>query len=192
MTDRQTLHRLIEDLPDSQLVAAEDCLTFIQHETALRTLTLLGGELPLYDTDFYAWTQEQAAAIRARHLYALDSEHLAEELEGMARSDRRALGNHLKNLLLHLLKWAYQPAKRSPSWQDSLEEARESIEDLLEESRTSMEAESRRQFDKQYARARRKASRETDLPLATFPEACPWTVEQVLDDAFWPEAEGHG
>ena len=105
----------------------------------------------------------------------------------MARSDRRALGNHLKNLLLHLLKWAYQPVKRASSWQDSIEEAREAIEDLLEESRTSMEAESRRQFAKQYARARRKASRETDLPLATFPEACPWALAQVLDEDFWPE-----
>jgi hypothetical protein len=87
-----------------------------------------------------------------------------------------------------LLKWAYQPVTREPSWQDSLEEAREAIEDLIEESRTSMEAESRRQFDKQYAHARRKASRETELPLATFPEACPWMLAQVLDEDFWPEA----
>ena len=143
---------------------------------------------PTYDTDFYAWAQAQAAALRAKDWPALDVDNLAEELEGMARSDRRALGNHLKNLLLHLLKWAYQPDKRGSSWQDSVEEAREAIEDLLEESRASMEAESRRQFAMQYARARRKASRETDLPLATFPETSPWTIEQVLEAGFWPEA----
>jgi hypothetical protein len=140
-----------------------------------------------YNTDFYAWTQAQADALRAKAWAALDVENLVEELEGMARSDRRALGNHLKNLLLHLLKWAYQPDKRSPSWQDSIEEAREAIEDLLEESRASMEAESRRQFAKQYVRARRKAPRETGLPLTIFPEACPWPLAQVLDDDFWPE-----
>jgi hypothetical protein len=143
---------------------------------------------PDYDTDFYAWAQAQAEALRAKDWAALDVENLAEELEGMARSDRRALGNHLKNLLLHLLKWAYQPDKRGSSWQDSIEEARESIEDLFEESRASMETESRRQFAKQYARARRKASRETGLALATFPEVCPWPVAQVLDEDFWPEA----
>jgi hypothetical protein len=143
---------------------------------------------PDYDTDFYAWAQAQAEALRAKDWAALDVENLAEELEGMARSDRRALGTHLKNLLLHLLKWAYQPDKRGSSWQDSIEEARESIEDLFEESRASMETESRRQFAKQYARARRKASRETGLALATFPEVCPWPVAQVLDEDFWPEA----
>jgi hypothetical protein len=143
---------------------------------------------PDYDTDFYAWAQAQAEALRAKDWAALDVENLAEELEGMARSDRRALGNHLKNLLLHLLKWAYQPDKRGSSWQDSIEEARESIEDLFEESRASMETESRRQFAKQYARARRKASRETGLALATFPEVCPWPVAQVLDEDFWPAA----
>jgi flagellar biosynthesis/type III secretory pathway protein FliH len=140
-----------------------------------------------YETDFYAWTQAQATALRAKDWPALDVDNLAEELEGMARSDRRALGNHLKNLLLHLLKWTYQPDKRGPSWQDSIEEAREAIEDLLEESRASMEAETQRQFAKQYARARRKASRETGLALATFPEVCPRPVAQVLDEDFWPE-----
>jgi Domain of unknown function DUF29 len=140
-----------------------------------------------YETDFYAWTQAQATALWAKDWPALDVDNLAEELEGMARSDRRALGNHLKNLLLHLLKWAYQPDKRGPSWQDSIEEAREAIEDLLEESRASMEAETQRQFAKQYARARRKASRETGLALVTFPEVCPWPVAQVLDEDFWPE-----
>jgi Domain of unknown function DUF29 len=139
-----------------------------------------------YDSDFYAWIHAQAEALRAKDWAALDVEHLVEELEGMARSDRRALGNHLKNLLLHLLKWAYQSDKQGSSWEDSIEEARESIEDLLEESRASLEAESRRQFAKQYARARRKASRETGLPLATFPEACPWSLAQVLDADFWP------
>jgi hypothetical protein len=97
----------------------------------------------------------------------------------MARSDRRALDNYLKNLLLHLLKWAYQPDKRGSSWQDSVEEARQAIEDLIEESR--------RQFAKQNAHARRKAARETGSPPAAFPEACPWTIGQVLDADFWPE-----
>jgi Domain of unknown function DUF29 len=141
---------------------------------------------PTYEADFYAWVQAQAQALQAKDWAALDVEHLVEELEGMARSDRRALGNHLKNLLLHLLKWAYQPDKRGSSWQGSVEEAREAIEDLLEESRTSMEAESQRQFTKQYARARRKASRETGLPLATFPEVCPWALADVLTDDWWP------
>src|SRR5512132_834297 len=59
-----------------------------------------GGRMttPTYETDFYAWTQAQATALRAKDWPVLDVDNLAEELEGMARSDRRALGNHLKNL----------------------------------------------------------------------------------------------
>jgi hypothetical protein len=190
MTDKQTLQQLIEGLPASKLPAAERFLTYLQQEDEeiRNTLERLAGDPALYDTDFYAWTQVQAAALRGKDWAALDIENLVEELEGMARSDRRALGSHLKNLLMHLLKWAYQPDRRGSSWQGSLEEAREAIEDLLEESRRSMEAESRRQFAKQYTRARRKASLETGLPLTTFPEPCQWSLEQVLDPDFLPEA----
>jgi len=62
-----------------------------------------------YDTDFFAWTQHQAAALRAKDFAALDLEHLAEEIESLGRSDRRAIASQLERLLLHLLKWAYQP-----------------------------------------------------------------------------------
>jgi Domain of unknown function DUF29 len=128
MTDPETLHQLVDVLPESQRGAVEYYLRVLLAK-AFSSLPLKGVK-ELYDTDFYTWMQDQAVALRAKNWAALDFEHLAEELEGMARSDRRALGNHLKNLLLHLLKWAYQPAKRGPSWQDSIEEARESIEDL--------------------------------------------------------------
>src|SRR6266446_4563999 len=76
----------------------------------------------LYDQDFYAWTQEQAALLRAGALHDLDVTHLAEEIESLGKSDRRALGSHLRNLVLHLLKWHAQPAGRhpGPSWRQSI------------------------------------------------------------------------
>jgi hypothetical protein len=100
---------------------------------------------PLYDTDFYAWTQEQAEAIRAKNVAALDIEHLAEEVEDLGRNVRHAIVSQLERLLLHLLKWRYDPA-----------------------------TDPRRLW-------------RLSILLATFPEACPWTVDQVLDEDFLPE-----
>ena len=43
---------------------------------------------------------------------------------------------------------------------------------------------------RRYRAARREASRQTGLPVATFPEACPWPLEQLLDHTFFPEPDG--
>jgi hypothetical protein len=89
------------------------------------------------EKDFYAWLLTQAQAIREHRLDALDWENIAEELEGMARSEKRALTNFLRVMLTHLLKWAYQTKERElhlSSWRTSIVNSRHEIEDALEES----------------------------------------------------------
>src|SRR5206468_3099016 len=99
------------------------------------------------------------------------------------------LGSHLRNLVMHLLKWHYQPSMRQTghSWQSSIINARDEIATILEDfpglQHTVAELLAHR-----YPAARRLAQAETGLPLATFPETCPWTPEQVLDADFWPDA----
>jgi len=143
-----------------------------------------------YEQDFYAWTQEQAALLRAGAVHDLDVINLAEEMESLGKSDRRALGSHLRNLVFHLLKWHAQPAGRHPgtSWRASIRNARAEIVVLLDDS-PSLRREVAGLLARWYPLAREDASDETDLPLATFPEACPWTPEQILDTTFWPEGE---
>jgi Domain of unknown function DUF29 len=187
MTDRQTLHQLIEELPASQLVAAENSLTYYRQKEGRRTLELLARELPLYDTDFYAWAQQQAAALRATDWAALDVEHLAEEVEDLRKTERKAVRSQLRRLSSHLLKWAYQPTRRGESWQMTILDARRLVADGLEENGT-LTRELPALFAWAYPRARCEAAKDTGLPLATFPEACPWAVAQVLDEDFWPEA----
>ena len=143
---------------------------------------------PDYDTDFYAWTQVQAAAIRAKEWAALDLEHLAEELEALGMNEKRAIGRQLTRLLTHLLKWRYQPTHRTPSWRRSINQARDAISDVLADNRTLRDA-PRQQLPLAYRRARRDAIDQTGLPRATFPEACEWPIAQVLDEDFWPEGE---
>ena len=144
----------------------------------------------LYDQDFYAWTQEQAALLREGVLHDLDVTNLAEEIESLGKSDRRALGSHLRNLVMHLLKWHAQPGGRhtGPSWRQSIRNARAEIAVIVEDS-PSLRREVSGLLVRWYPLARLDAADETGLPLATLPEACPWTAAQVLDDAFWPETD---
>jgi hypothetical protein len=142
-----------------------------------------------YESDFFAWTQAQATALRAKDWAALDVEHLAEEIDSLGRSDRRAITHQLERLLTHLLKWAYQPQQRpryGRSWRRSLRQARAAISDLIEESPSLQDYPAQR-LTLAYQRALRLAANDTGLPLAAFPEACPWSLEQILDEDFLPE-----
>lgn len=142
---------------------------------------------PTYDTDFYAWTRAQADAIRAKDLARLDIEHLAEEIESLGIADEHAITRQLQRLLAHLLKWRYQPTHRSPSWRRSIDQARDAIADRITRS-PSLHDFPAQGLGLAYRRARRDAGTDTGFPLATFPDPCPWPIEQVLDEAFLPEA----
>ena len=141
----------------------------------------------LYDTDFYQWTQAQAAHLRAKEWSALDVNNLAEEIESLGASDRRALRSHLMRLSQHLLKWRYQPQRRGESWQQSIDNARLQIELILEDS-PSLREFLPKAFAWAYARGRKEAAKETGLTLETFPETCPWSLDQLQDADFLPEA----
>ncbi len=75
------------------------------------------------DDDFYAWLLDQARTLRriAGQVPSLDCADIAEELEGMARSDEHALESFLERLLKHLLKWRYEPHRQSASWRVNTE-----------------------------------------------------------------------
>jgi hypothetical protein len=139
-----------------------------------------------YDADFAAWTAEQARHLRAVRPADLDWENLAEEVESLGRSDKRAVGSDLKVVLEHLIKWRYQPEKRSASWSDSIEEHRDRILRILEDS-PSLAALPAEILEQEYRRARRKALRDMGLPLDRVPTACPFTAEQALEADFWPD-----
>lgn len=144
----------------------------------------------LYAEDFYTWTQTTAALIRAGTWRSLDTESLAEEVESLGISQQHALQSHLRQLVMHLLKWQYQPSRRQlgHSWESSITLARDEIALVLERN-PGLQHQMPGYLAKRYGAARRLARVETGLPLTTFPATCPWTLEQVLDDDFFPEAD---
>ena len=140
---------------------------------------------PLYDRDFYAWSRQQTELLRAGKLAQADIEHIAEEIDSMGRTEKRELISRLSVLLLHLLKWRYQPDKRGPSWEASVRVQRYDIEDHLDDN-PSLKPLLPQALASAYRRATLEAVAETGLSGSTFPELCPWTVEQALDGEFWP------
>jgi hypothetical protein len=141
---------------------------------------------PLYDRDFVLWTEEQAKLLRARRFHDIDLANLIEEVVSLGRSDKRSTDSQLVRLQAHLLKWHYQAGKRSSSWRSSIANARVEISLLFEQS-PSLRRHSRGSWVSGYGRARRLAAVQTRLPLGTFPEEPPFTLDQVLDDDFWPD-----
>ena len=151
---------------------------------------MMASKPDLYNHDFYAWTQQQAALLRESKVHDLDCTNLAEEIESLGRSEKRELGNRLHILVMHLLKWRYQPERRQRgrSWRSTIWEQRSRLRRLLRQS-PSLVPLVPQTIQEEYAEARQRAREETGLPLTAFPAACPWTVEQVLDTDFWPEGE---
>ncbi|MES2207276.1 MAG: DUF29 domain-containing protein [Pseudomonadota bacterium] len=140
----------------------------------------------LYEQDFYAWANKQAALLRAGKLEQVDLEHVAEEIESMGKSEKRALASRIEVLLMHLLKWQFQPNLQSRSWGDSIEEQRERIVDLLEDN-PSLKSQIDESFKKSYFYAVKGAVRETGLSKELFPTECPWVFEQIIANDFWPQ-----
>ncbi|TRW90039.1 DUF29 domain-containing protein [Candidatus Methylobacter oryzae] len=139
-----------------------------------------------YEKDFYGWTQEQAALLRAGRLTELDIENLIEEVETMGRSEKRELESRLTVLLLHLLKWKYQDVRRGRSWELSIIEQRLKFEETLGEN-PGLKPQLGAILLKAYKYAVIQASRETHLSRSVFPTECPWTFEQITDDNFFPD-----
>ncbi|MGF6899465.1 DUF29 domain-containing protein [Paraburkholderia sp. GAS348] len=141
----------------------------------------------LYERDFYAWANEQAALLRSGKLADADLGHIAEEIESMGRSEKRELVNRLTILLTHLLKWQFQSAFRGRSWQLTVIEQRRKVVAHLEDN-PSLKGVLPSAFATAYGYALIEAERETGLPESTFPASSPYTVEQVFDEGFWPDA----
>lgn len=139
-----------------------------------------------YETDIIAWANEQSALLRSGRLSELDIEHLAEEIEDLGKSEQRELASRLALLLANLLKWHYQPGRRGSSWQRTIKEQRRAIAAHIAGTPSLKVALANPTWlEGVWADAVARAVDETGLDL--FPEDCPWTMEQVLSQAFLPD-----
>lgn len=139
----------------------------------------------LYEADFYAWTQEQAALLRNQQWIHLDLPNLIEEIESLGKQQRQELHSRLSLLIGHLLKWEFQPQNRSRSWLATLRIQRRDTLRLLKEN-PSLKPYLSDALKEAYENGRDLAMAETDLPGQTFPSSCAYRLNEILDDRFYP------
>jgi Domain of unknown function DUF29 len=145
---------------------------------------LSGSEL--YEQDFNLWIQTTADLLKQKDFTQLDLDNLIEEIESMGRNQKRAMESNLEVILSHLLKYQYQPKRRSRSWLVTLREHRRRLSKSLQDS-PSLKPHFLETLAECYQEAREVAAIETDLNIDTFPEALPFTATQILDPKFLPD-----
>lgn len=146
-----------------------------------------------YQQDFFAWLNEQSTLLRNKNFANLDIENLVEELEAMGRSEQRELKSRMIVLVMHLLKWQFQPEKKGESWRKTIYEQRKQIALVIEDSpslKSFLNDSDWLQTVWQYAI--KDAVEETGLAKATFPTEPIWQVSDILSDEFYPENESKG
>ena len=139
-----------------------------------------------YLADFNSWIDQTAQLLRESRWHEVDVPHLIEEVEDLGKSERRGIASQLTRLLLHLLKWQYQPQRRSDSWLDSITDARTQIELAIEDS-PSLRSYPAEQLEESYQRARRQAAKQISVAISMFPDMCPYSPELVLAEDWLPD-----
>ena len=137
----------------------------------------------LYEYDFYGWTELQAKALANRQVEALDWQNLREEIISLGKQEYRELVSRLTVLVGHLLKWEYQPDKRSRSWFLTIREQRRAIRRHLQ-GNPSLKSRIPTALSDAFEAGVDLALRETDLPIRTFPSHCSFTFEDIMADHF--------
>ena len=138
------------------------------------------GMSTTYETDVAAWADEQAMLLRSGNLTALDVEHLAEEMAAMSAKEKRELRSRLAVLLQHLLKWQFQPLRRSDSWTTTMFEHRLNISGILEDS-PSLSGVLEARLDSAYGLAVHQAAKDTGISVHVFEcgHLICWASDQV-------------
>jgi hypothetical protein len=140
----------------------------------------------IYDVDCLKWIETTVEKLRDKKYSTVDWENLIEEIEDMGRSERRSLESNLIVILLHLLKWQFQPEKRTGSWERSIIEHRRLVNKAIKES-PSLLSYLESIFAESYPEAVKQAKAETGLSREIFPPECPYSLADVMDDDFLPE-----
>jgi hypothetical protein len=141
-----------------------------------------------YGDDVVAWAREQAGFLRARRFSDLDLEALAEEIDDVGKSEERALATQVSRLLVHLLKWQFQPGQRSRSRERTIKDARDKVLRRLKRTpslRKSLDDPDR--IADAWSDAVQLAAEEIGLDVTVFPETCSWSMIDVATEGWLPQ-----
>ena len=140
-----------------------------------------------YEQDFVGWLNTQAELLKTGKVNELDIKNLVEEIEAMGRSEKRELESRMIVLVMHLLKWTFQPNYQSRSWANTINEQRRRIGRVIKDSPSLKNSLNDTEwFNDIWQSALYQAVSETGLDIKIFPEQPIWTTQQILVDDFFP------
>jgi hypothetical protein len=160
-------------------------MTIATDQTQIQTKQVLSHH-DLYEQDFCLWIDQAVKLLSENRLSELDRQNLIEEISDMGSSQKHGLESNLEVVLMHLLKYKYQPEKRSNSWRSTLFEHRRRLQKAFKTS-PSLKRHFAAEFDDCYTAARELASIETGLDIKLFPLEPPFTSNQALDKSYLPD-----
>ena len=139
----------------------------------------------LYDRDYALWLETTIEQLRQQNFDQVDWGNVLDEFESMSKRDRRSIKSNLVILLLHLLKWEFQPEMRSGSWKGSIREHRRRIQQILQDS-PSLRSYVPEILSEAYTEAVEQAIDETGLEIVMFPIDCPYDIVNIFNPSFLP------
>lgn len=141
---------------------------------------------PKYEEDVYGWATHTAELLRKKKMSEVDFDNIIEEIESLGRSEKSQLVNRLSLILSHLLKWQFQPERKTRSWDLTIKENRRRFKNILNEN-PSLKSKLAEILDDAYYYAKLEAGKETSIDESSFPKDCPYTFEEIMSDAFYPD-----
>jgi hypothetical protein len=142
--------------------------------------------IPGRDQDLYGWAVQTAQLLKDKKMNEVNFDEIVEELESLGRSEKHELINRLSLVMAHLLKWQFQPNMRGHSWRYTIREQRDQAK-IHWEDNPGLKGKLNEIMMKAYKVAVSKATKETGLDEKTFPQDCPYTLDQLMDETFYPE-----
>jgi Domain of unknown function DUF29 len=142
----------------------------------------------LYDRDYFLWLTATVEQLQKRRFSEIDLENLVEEIDYMAQSQKQSIHNQLIFLLEYLLKLVYWESERERNarhWKLKIIAFRDQINDFLADS-PSLKPYICDIFTEAYAEAHDLAAIEMEAKLQSIPKISPFTLEQTLDDDWFP------
>ncbi len=139
-----------------------------------------------YMKDFYSWAREQIKLLKKGQFDKLDIPNLIKELKTKSRCEEQELERRLTLLLVYLLRWKHQPAKRKKSWKLMIQEERKEYAHVLKENH-GIKPHLENILSNAYDLSRVKVAKKTGLNINTFEATCPWGLDDITDNTFYPE-----
>jgi hypothetical protein len=143
----------------------------------------LEKERARYDSDFYSWSQEQGRLVREGRWSEVDRQNVAEEIESLGREQFNKLESAVRIVLIHMLKWDYQPERRSRSWALSIKGRRIALRNVIADN-PGLKPRIGEAITRAYEQACVEAANETGLGQKIFPATCPYSFDDITSREF--------